>query len=244
MTKIEELKTKDLSEELLPFLSEDVKEVVSKRVSSLLEPNVYGVRYVEVLFNNRDDNREKAFKELARKLEKVFKKYGIVGSLSVCVGLDLVGPGGIIAPLRPDWDYKKNPIGPGTLGWGKTEGEIEELRDRILLISYPAIPWDNLFTPEGEIPKNIGKDRMATEDCLKRLLEWVPESVPLEKISMVNYHREVFGKVFTLGDEKCPFFSEAYLYNLLGKEDARTLLALIRRVCESVGFKWEIRIEK
>ena len=31
------------------------------------------------------------------------------------------------------------------------------------------------------------------------------------------------------GDELAPFFSEAFLYNLLGKEDARTLLALGKR---------------
>lgn len=30
------------------------------------------------------------------------------------------------------------------------------------------------------------------------------------------------------GDEQCPFFSERYLYPLMGKEDARTVLAMLK----------------
>jgi hypothetical protein len=37
-------------------------------------------------------------------------------------------------------------------------------------------------------------------------------------------------------DEKQPFFSEAYLYTLLGKEDARTVLALWKRVVTALGM--------
>jgi hypothetical protein len=84
---------------------------------------------------------------------------------------------------------------------------------------------------------------MDTKESIKKLLEWVPEAVPLEKISRINYPVKDFGKVFFTGDsavkadDKQPFFSEAYLYNLLGKEDARTLLALMRQLCESLGIE-------
>ena len=78
------------------------------------------------------------------------------------------------------------------------------------------------------------------KEIVKELLEWVPEGVPLEKISRVNYPISVFGKVFTKGDDGQPFFSEAYLYNLLGKEDARTLLALIRHLLKSMGIDIEL----
>ena len=44
------------------------------------------------------------------------------------------------------------------------------------------------------------------------------------------------GPMYEKGDEKQPFFSEAYLYNLLGKEDARTLLALMRPVWDAAGI--------
>lgn len=40
-------------------------------------------------------------------------------------------------------------------------------------------------------------------------------------------------------DEKAPFFSEAFLYNLLGKEDARTVLAYTRRIGEALGLDSE-----
>ncbi len=47
--------------------------------------------------------------------------------------------------------------------------------------------------------------------------------------------------MYELGDEKAPFFSESYLYNLMGKEEARVVLALMRplfailRQIEEVG---------
>jgi len=67
---------------------------------------------------------------------------------------------------------------------------------------------------------------------IKPLLEFIPEGVDLEAISRINYPVKQFGKVFKKGDDKQPFFSEAYLYNLLGKEDARTLLALISKLSQ------------
>ena len=36
------------------------------------------------------------------------------------------------------------------------------------------------------------------------------------------------------GDENAPFFTEAFLYILLGKEDARTLLALMHSLHQSL----------
>ncbi len=42
------------------------------------------------------------------------------------------------------------------------------------------------------------------------------------------------GDMYEPGDENAPFFSEAFLYNLLGKEAARTVLAHIRTLEEQV----------
>ena len=80
---------------------------------------------------------------------------------------------------------------------------------------------------------------MDTKESIKELLEWIPEGVPLEEISKINYPPKVWGndRMFIKGDDKCPFFSEAYLYNLLGKQDARTLLALMRQLCKSLGIE-------
>lgn len=38
------------------------------------------------------------------------------------------------------------------------------------------------------------------------------------------------------GDEKCPFFSERYLYPLLGKDDARSVLYTLKAVLRASGI--------
>lgn len=47
------------------------------------------------------------------------------------------------------------------------------------------------------------------------------------------------------GDEDVPFFTEAYLYTLLGKDHARSILAMMDRLREALGLGhvWEQRIE-
>jgi len=39
------------------------------------------------------------------------------------------------------------------------------------------------------------------------------------------------------GDEDAPFFSASYLYNLLGKDNARTVLAALRRFITAMGIE-------
>lgn len=55
-----------------------------------------------------------------------------------------------------------------------------------------------------------------------------------------NSDRFYGGLGYEEGDEAAPFFSEAVLYTLVGKEDARTILALMRRLKD--GLKNHIRI--
>ena len=40
------------------------------------------------------------------------------------------------------------------------------------------------------------------------------------------------------GDETAPFFTEAFLYNLLGKDDARSVLGIIRRLSALAGVSY------
>jgi len=44
--------------------------------------------------------------------------------------------------------------------------------------------------------------------------------------------------MYAEGDEKAPFFTEAFLYNLLGKDDARTVLSIIRRLSLLAGVEY------
>jgi hypothetical protein len=44
--------------------------------------------------------------------------------------------------------------------------------------------------------------------------------------------------MYSEGDERAPFFTEAFLYNLLGKDEARSVLHIVRRLCELAGVKF------
>lgn len=41
--------------------------------------------------------------------------------------------------------------------------------------------------------------------------------------------------MYEVGDENRRFFSEAFLYNLLGKDDARSVLHIVRELAELAG---------
>jgi len=70
-------------------------------------------------------------------------------------------------------------------------------------------------------------DFLEADDALKELLEWKPE-----QFGLPNFFKK--SGYYSKGDEDAPFFSEAFLYNLLGKEDARTLLHLLK---EALGLR-------
>ena len=86
-------------------------------------------------------------------------------------------------------------------------------------------------------------DDQALKDSVKFLLEWTPESCPIQFTAEHNpyYNIKGFGgediQATLDEDSTAPFFSEAYLYNLLGKEDARTLLAMMRPIWLLAGIE-------
>lgn len=89
---------------------------------------------------------------------------------------------------------------------------------------------------------SISKEKV--KEALKKLMLWVPEGVPLKKISRINYPlkhfpKKEYGDIYVRGDDKSPFISEKYLYHLLGKEDARTLFGLIYRICEAADISMD-----
>jgi hypothetical protein len=65
-----------------------------------------------------------------------------------------------------------------------------------------------------------------------------------------TYWRELFIKndtgrdgvrygMYSEGDESAPFFTEAFLYNLLGKDEARSVLSIVRRLTRLAGVEWQ-----
>lgn len=72
-------------------------------------------------------------------------------------------------------------------------------------------------------------DRVNMHACceaFERLYSFSTES------DVLNHGSEFYEE----GDERAPFFTEAFLYNLVGKEDARSILALIRQLGRALGF--------
>ncbi len=62
----------------------------------------------------------------------------------------------------------------------------------------------------------------------KKLLRLKLESQPLRGFRS--------GDGYTEGDEDAPFFSESYLYNLVGKDDARTVLGCLHGLMLKLGL--------
>lgn len=73
--------------------------------------------------------------------------------------------------------------------------------------------------------------KTAIKEAYRKLLDFELES----KIDKKLFKKLQDGYFYDKGDEDTPFFSEAFLYNLVGKEDARTILGLIRKLVESAG---------
>jgi hypothetical protein len=71
----------------------------------------------------------------------------------------------------------------------------------------------------------------------KRILEWAPgfrEDIPLNFAGMLGGEEEE--KAERKRCDEAPFFSEAYLYELLGKDDARVLLAMLAQLLTAEGI--------
>lgn len=76
--------------------------------------------------------------------------------------------------------------------------------------------------------------------ALRSVATFNPHMVPVQFDSKSGH--SVYGKTSRKDvvdelaqDARQPFFSEAYLYNLLGKDDARTLLARFHALCLALG---------
>ncbi|GIK38157.1 MAG: hypothetical protein BroJett011_19900 [Chloroflexota bacterium] len=77
-------------------------------------------------------------------------------------------------------------------------------------------------------------DQLELKQALKDLIGWSPEVLkPSDFLGVTGYPVEDI----TQEDDEANFLSEAFLYVALGKEDARSLLFRVRRVCEAAGFK-------
>jgi len=88
--------------------------------------------------------------------------------------------------------------------------------------------------------------RAEIEAALREVLNFNPEVTPAQfYIPSANPlygaadARKKSVKDSLAEDARAPFATESYLYNLFGKDDARTLLAHLRTLCRALGFELE-----
>jgi hypothetical protein len=74
---------------------------------------------------------------------------------------------------------------------------------------------------------SLHPEMFGTEKAVEELYKWKPECFQ----AGVDFKESGY---YSEGDEDCPFFSEKFLYNLLGKGDARSLLGYLDR---ALGFR-------
>jgi hypothetical protein len=73
------------------------------------------------------------------------------------------------------------------------------------------------------VARRVQGGNTAAVEELGKFLKWVPEYTP---------HNDDYGKT----DRDAPFVSESYLYNLLGKDEARTVLAYLGSIARALGL--------
>lgn len=73
----------------------------------------------------------------------------------------------------------------------------------------------------------VHPEMFGTDKAVEELYKWKPETFQ----AGVDFKQSGY---YSEGDEDAPFFSESFLYNLLGKGDARSLLGMLDR---AFGFR-------
>lgn len=92
---------------------------------------------------------------------------------------------------------------------------------------------------EQAIQARVAHGNKEIKDALITIAKWVPDA-PYG--AMDFGFEEHYGPV---PEEQTEFFTESVLYPLVGKEDARTIMALLGLVARGVGYKgwWDVQRE-
>lgn len=105
----------------------------------------------------------------------------------------------------------------------KLASHTRELQDRVKEL-------ENSFNQckGGEI------NLVEVQAILRKMLEYSPNHFPTcPKGHALNPYK--LNKKILDEDSTAPFFSEAYLYNLMGKDEARVVLSLVNQLCKELG---------
>lgn len=90
----------------------------------------------------------------------------------------------------------------------------------------------------GQLVIELAPDKALIRETLEDLLAFVPYDTPKQFLDpkVFPYGPAHFDKQTAAEDAKAPFFTESYLYTLLGKEDARLLRSRFRVFLNAIGF--------
>ena len=84
-------------------------------------------------------------------------------------------------------------------------------------------------------------DMEAAEQLGERIANFHLEATTFWRDRFIEFDTKPDGGrygMYTGGDEFTPFFSEAFLYNLVGKDEARSILGIIRDLSKLAGVKY------
>lgn len=84
-------------------------------------------------------------------------------------------------------------------------------------------------------------DEAEAAELGKRLREFKLEGTTFWRNRFVEWDTHKDGTRYGMydeGDENAPFFSEAFLYNLVGKDEARSILGIVRRLSRLAGVEF------
>lgn len=102
---------------------------------------------------------------------------------------------------------------------------------------------DGLDKLAAALAYGFSPDAAQVEEALRRLVCFKPDVTPAQFMIAAahpHYGADDFKrkdvKAELLSDREQEFFTEAYLYNLLGKEDARSLLGRMSALCQALGY--------
>lgn len=97
-----------------------------------------------------------------------------------------------------------------------------------------------LRVSERLVQRNAELEKMFSEACtaLKHLSEMKLEQCNLRDHAIAQHgeDEDELAGWYQPEDEDAPFFTEGWLYPMLGKEDARTVLAVVRGVQRALGL--------
>jgi hypothetical protein len=100
------------------------------------------------------------------------------------------------------------------------------------------------------VKKVVSAGNLEIKELLVHMMKWSPQCGFPKNVSPTYWDpeddsKEKYRRTKNLDNPDLPFFSETYLYELLGKDDARTVLGYIGSLARAIGYQglWDLQRE-